>query len=208
MSLFHNARSFFTLLVAVLSGQTPSEEALARLKEGNRRFINEHPVHGDRSSARREETALGQEPFAIILGCSDSRVSPEIVFDQGLGDLFTVRVAGNVVGPIELASIEYSALYLHSVLIVVLGHENCGAVKAVIQGKTKDIEPIATLIKPSVKKTARLQGDRLENAIKENVSTMVEQLKNNPVLKTLIEKQALMVKGGYYNFHSGQVEFF
>ena len=94
-----------------------------------------------------------QKPFAIILGCSDSRVSPEILFDQGIGDLFIVRVAGNVAGPVELDSIEYAALYLKSSLVLVLGHENCGAITAVLDGQTKEIEHVADLIAPAIQGT-------------------------------------------------------
>lgn len=183
-----------------------TQAPLERLIEGNIRFIENKSLHPNRSLERREETAKKQEPIAIIVGCSDSRVAPEILFDQGIGDLFIVRVAGNVVGPIEIASIEYSALYLHSKLIVVLGHENCGAVHAVVEGKTQGIEPIASLIEPAVKMTAKTPGNHLENAIKKNVLLVVEQLQNNPLLKPIIEKEQLTIKGGYYNFHTGKVE--
>jgi len=194
---------FFLLVFAsILQAETPLE----RLIEGNKRFIDNKLLHPNRSLERREETAKKQEPFAIIVCCSDSRVSPEIIFDQGLGDLFIVRVAGNVAGPLEVASIEYSALYLHSQLILVLGHENCGAVCAVVEGQTKNIEPIASLIEPAVKATAKMAGSHLENTIKKNVQLVVEYLQNNPLLKELIDKKKLIVKGGYYNFHTGKVE--
>lgn len=182
------------------------KQAWQRLMEGNRRFTIDQSEHPDRTSERRHETAEKQEPFAVIVGCSDSRVSPEIIFDQGIGDLFIVRVAGNVVGPLELDSIEYSAVYLHSSLILVLGHENCGAVNAVVQGTTEDIEAVAKLIEPAVKKSQRQAGNRLENAIKANVKDVVSQLRNEPVLRKLISQKKLSVAGGYYNFHSGKVE--
>jgi carbonic anhydrase len=193
-----------------LRAQTPplAETPLDRLIEGNKRFVENKSLHPNRTLERREETAKKQEPFAVIVGCSDSRVAPEILFDQGIGDLFIVRVAGNVAGPLEIASIEYSALYLHSRLILVLGHENCGAVSAIVEGTTKNIEPIASLIEPAVKTTAKMPGNRLENAIKKNVALVVEQLQNNPYLKELIEKEHLLIKGGYYNFHTGKVEIF
>ncbi|MES2344616.1 MAG: carbonic anhydrase [Chlamydiota bacterium] len=202
---------FATLLILSISSciqaEMNPETAFNRLTDGNKRFVSDQSIHPDRTAERREETAAKQEPFAAILGCSDSRVSPEILFDQGIGDLFIVRVAGNVVGPIELASLEYSVLYLHSSLVVVLGHENCGAVGAVLEGKSKDIEPIASLIEPAVKKTEKAPGDRLENTIKENVSMVTAELQKNPALKQRIDKGALLIKGGYYNFHSGEVEF-
>lgn len=178
------------------------QKALQMLKEGNNRFVSEKSIHPNRVEERRLEIASKQEPFAVILGCSDSRVAPEIIFDQGLGDLFIVRVAGNVAGPIELDSIEYSALYLHSCLVVVLGHENCGAISAVMQGKTKDIETVANLIKPAVDKAKNLQ-----QGIQANVQQVVHYLNQSPVLRSLVEQKKLMIVGGYYNFHTGQVEF-
>lgn len=184
----------------------PPKTALKRLMEGNKRFSSDQALHLDRTAERREETAAKQEPFAIILGCSDSRVPPEIIFDQGLGDLFIVRVAGNVVGHLELDSIEFSALYLNSSLIMVLGHENCGAVKAVIDGNTKDIEAVATLIEPAAERTKGQGEDRLTNTVKMNVKLVVDQLKATPVLGALIEKKKLEIVGGYYNFHTGKVE--
>lgn len=190
-----------------LCAQPSPEEALQRLISGNKRFISEQSEHPNRSSERRLETARMQEPFAAILGCSDSRVSPEILFDQGIGDLFIVRVAGNVVSPVELASIEFSAIYLHSALIVVLGHENCGAVQAVLDGNTKDIEPIANLIQPAVDAVGPGGKDRVKRTIQKNVTLMVEQLKQNPALQELIEQKQLRIVGGYYNFHTGKVEF-
>lgn len=185
----------------------PPKEALKALMKGHQRFMNEESEHPHRTSERRLETAEKQEPFAAIVGCSDSRVSPEIIFDQGIGDLFIVRVAGNVIGPVELASVEYSAVYLHSSLIVILGHENCAAVGAVLAGKTKDIEPVAKLIAPAAKNTVGQGPERLENTIKENVRLMAEGLKKNPVLNALIEKKKLAVVGAYYHFQTGEVEF-
>ena len=186
--------------------QTMEKTALERLIEGNKRFVKGESTHPNRDEERRLETAEQQTPFAIIVGCSDSRVSPEILFDQGLGDLFIVRVAGNVVGPIELDSIEFSALYLHSSLIFVKGHENCGAVTAVLDGKTKDIEAVASLIEPAIKQSETQEGNRLENAIKDNVLNVVAQLKKAPALQKLIKSKKLVVAGGYYHLRTGEVE--
>jgi len=180
--------------------------ALEYLMEGNRRFTADLSTHPNRAVERRQETAGLQEPFAVILGCADSRVSPEIIFDQGIGDLFVVRVAGNVMGPITLDSIEYAALYLHSTLIMVLGHENCGAVSAVLQGNTKDIENVANLIQPAIEESKHQKGDRLENAIRDNVKNVVKDLSKTPVLSKLIAEKKIKIVGGYYNFHSGEVE--
>lgn len=172
---------------------------------GNKRFSKDQMLYPRHDSIRREAVASKQTPFAIIFTCSDSRVPPEIIFDQGVGDLFVVRVAGNVCGPIELDSIEYAALYLHASVILVMGHENCGAVKAVLQGDTKDIENVATHIEPSVEKTRNMPGNHLENAIKANVLHCIKTLNKSAVLKRLIEEHKLEVFGGYYNLNTGVV---
>ncbi len=182
------------------------KEALQRLLDGNKRYVEGQLEHPDRGQERRSETALSQYPFASILGCADSRVSPEILFDQGIGDLFIVRVAGNVLGPVELDSIEYSALYLGSSLILVLGHENCGAIKAVMQGNTKDIEAVASLILPAIDHGKNFKNVSLEEAIKRNVEYVTQELKKSPVLDNLIKNKKLAVVGGYYDFLSGKVD--
>ena len=182
------------------------ERALQMLLDGNRRFSSDQSIHPDRTRERRLETSEAQYPLAVILGCSDSRVAPEIIFDQGIGDLFIVRIAGNVVGSLELNSIHFAALCLNVPLILVLGHENCGAVKAVVEKKTQDIKDIASLIQPAVDNVQNSKGNLVENAIKENVALVVEHLKSNPALKKLIESKKIFINGGYYNFHSGQVE--
>ena len=182
------------------------KQALERLINGNQRYIDDRLLHPDRSSEHREALVANQKPFAIIVGCSDSRVPPEILFDQGLGDLFVVRVAGNVVGPIELASVKYSAVYLNSSLILVLGHQNCGAVNAVLSGQIKDIEAVSELLQPAVTRARGLPGLALENAIKENVKLVVKQLQNSQGLQDLIRAKKIAVVGGYYNLNTGLVE--
>ena len=189
-----------------LFAQMTCDQGFQRLQDGNKRFRTDTSQHPNRTSERRQEIAAKQKPFAVIVGCSDSRVAPEILFDEGLGDLFIVRVAGNVVGPLEQDSIEYSVLYLDSVIVMVLGHENCGAVNAVVQGQTKDIEAVASLIFPAVSQTKKEPGDKLKNAIKANVRNVVSQLSTSPVLSDMIKKNKLCIKGGYYNFHTGEVE--
>ncbi len=181
-------------------------QALVRLMDGNLRYIQDKLLHPNRSQERRLAVVNAQTPFAIILGCSDSRVAPEIVFDQGIGDLFVVRVAGNVAGPIELDSIEYSGLYLGSSIVLVLGHESCGAVTAVVQHNTKEIENIAELIEPAVKASAILPGNRIENAVKANVRMTVDYLKKTPNISKLIHEGKLDVIGGYYHLNNGEVE--
>ncbi|MDN3505765.1 MAG: carbonic anhydrase [Simkaniaceae bacterium] len=196
--------TFFILFSCTCFAEQISPEAgYKRLMEGNKRFVEEKLMHPHRDEKRRVQTAPKQSPFGIVLSCSDSRVAPEILFDQGIGDLFIVRVAGNVVGPIELASIEYSALYLGSTVLFVLGHKNCGAVSAVLDGNTKDIEPIAELIQPAVEMAKTQKGSQLENAIKDNVLHVVKQLENVPLIADLMEKKKFAVIGGYYDVKSG-----
>lgn len=176
------------------------EEALQSLLEANKRFVEDKSISPDRSQDRRAASAAKQKPFAIVLGCSDSRVSPELAFDQGVGDIFVVRVAGNVVGSIELDSIEYSAVYNQSSIIVVLGHEKCGAVKAVLAGKAGDIKAIAALIKPTIN-----PEDSLDANIEANIRNSVCQIKKFLPIKKLITAGKINVVGAYYELTSGKV---
>jgi carbonic anhydrase len=187
---------------------SPIDFALERLMEGNLRYVKGEPLNRDRDQTRRDETAKKQEPFAIILGCSDSRVSPEIIFDQGIGDLFIVRVAGNVVGAVELESIEFSVLHFHSAVILVLGHKNCSAVKSILDGHIKEegIVAIAKLIQPAVEQAKKLPGNLIENAVKMNVELEVKRLQNNPVIQEAIRQKRVQVVGGYYDLETGRVE--
>lgn len=191
---------------STLLGQGTPDASLKRLLQGNERYTSDKLLHPRRDSMRREATESKQEPFATVLACSDSRVSPEIVFDQGVGDIFVVRVAGNVLGDVELDSIDYASLFLHSPLILVLGHENCGAVTAVLHGKTDGIEAVANLIEPALTDINNEEGNLLENAIKDNVRHVVQELKEKPTLKPLIEEGKVKVAGGYYQLVSGKVE--
>jgi carbonic anhydrase len=186
------------------------DAALARLKAGNARFVSGEPSHPNQSPARRTELAEGQRPFAIILGCSDSRTAPEVVFDQGLGDLFVVRSAGNVVDDVGLGSIEYAAEHLGASLIVVLGHENCGAVKATLDGGnlTGHVPAIAKAIRPAVKASANRQGDPLDNAVRENARLEVQRVATSkPILKKLVEEGKVRVVSARYDLDTGRVTF-
>lgn len=185
---------------APIVGLTPTE-SLQILLDGNNRYVTDKLLFADHSSDKRLTLKGGQKPFAIILSCSDSRVIPEIVFDQSTGNLFVVRIAGNVTGPVELESIEFAAKVFESSIIVVLGHESCGAVQAVLNNKAKDIPAIAALIKPALRK-----GENLESAIKQNVVSIVASLKNNPDLKKLLDEKKLDVVGGYYKIKTGKIE--
>jgi carbonic anhydrase len=197
-----------SLLCAVPNDEAPTnpKEALEKLLAGNERYVNDKLLHPNRSQERREALTDTQNPFATVIGCSDSRVSPTLVFDQGVGDIFEIRVAGNVIGPVPIASAEYSVKFLGSSLIMVLGHENCGAVGAVLKGQTQDIEPIADKIKEALQGKQKFSDNPLENAIKANVSFVVKSLRANPLFAPLIKDKKLEIVGGYYNLQSGKVD--
>ncbi|HEY7392870.1 MAG TPA: carbonic anhydrase [Bryobacteraceae bacterium] len=141
-----------------------ADTALTRLLDGNQRYARHKERHPDQSAARQKELAGGQHPFAVILGCADSRVPPELLFDQGLGDLFVIRVAGNIVDDAVLGSIEYAVEHLGTKLILVLGHENCGAVSAAVEGgeAAGHLRAVGTAIQPSVVGTAKDPGDKIQ----------------------------------------------
>src|SRR6266446_1417074 len=186
-------------------------EAISKLKEGNGRYTNGKLQHPGQTTERRAELTKDQHPFAVIVSCSDSRVPPEIVFDQGLGDLFVVRVAGNVIDDHGLGSIEYAVDHLGARLIVVLGHQSCGAVQAAretIAAKSKapgHIQSLVTAIQPAVEATAK--GD-LEATIKANVKDVVRALRSStPILKAKVDSGDLRVVGAYYNLDTGAVTF-
>jgi len=198
--------SLSTCVAAETKKLPSSDSSLQKLMEGNLRYVSDTPQNTEPLDERRRELASGQNPFAIIIGCSDSRVPPEIIFDQSLGDLFVVRVAGNVAGPIEMDSIEYSADKLRTPLIFVLGHQGCGAVKAVLQGTANaDLENIAPLIQEAVDAAKNLPGDPFMNAVKANVRLNKKRLEENPILQALIKQKKLKIVGGYYELESGQV---
>ena len=188
----------------------PSKNPLERLKAGNQRYVTSTTVCHDDWTAKRTALVQNQLPFAIIVSCSDSRVPPEIIFDQTLGALFVVRVAGNVVDDFAIGSIEYGVKVLGANLILVLGHSNCGAVDAALKGMKFDnhIQSVLTAIQPAVNATKGQSGNLLEKATKINVRNVEEKLKSSkPVLANLIEKGTLQIVGGYYNLDSGRVEF-
>jgi len=186
-------------------------EAISKLKEGNGRYTTGSLQHLGQTAERRTELAKTQHPFAGIVSCSDSRVPPEIVFDQGLGDLFVVRVAGNVINDEGLGSIEYTVDHLGTRLILVLGHQSCGAVEAAretIAAKGKapgHIESLVTAIKPAVEATAK---DDLETTVKANVKNVVKALRSStPILKSKVDSGEIQVIGGYYSLDTGAVTF-
>jgi carbonic anhydrase len=186
-------------------------EALARLKAGNQRFIAGNLQHPHQNPKRRAELATGQRPFAIVLGCADSRTSPEVLFDQGLGDLFVIRVAGNILDDHVLGSIEYAVEHLGARLIVVLGHQRCGAVQAAketLDSKAEapaHINSIVASIQPAVEAT---RGADLEATVKANTDNVVQSLRSSePVLKKEVEAGTITVLGAYYDLGTGAVVF-
>jgi carbonic anhydrase len=199
-----------------------ASEALKRLREGNRRFVS-----GARSSetltspTRRDELAGGQEPFAIVLGCSDSRVPAEIVFDQGLGDLFVIRVAGNIVASSQIGSVEFAAERFGTPLVVVLGHSQCGAVLATLEqlmrprtDQSRNLRSIVDRVRPSVEAllATDLRHDPealVQQAVRANVRVSANQLRHgSEILEQLIQRKRLLVVGAEYSLGTGVVEFF
>ncbi|HBL10939.1 MAG TPA: carbonic anhydrase [Cyanobacteria bacterium UBA11162] len=202
--------------VAQESPTTPSQrpqpvspdDSLKRLIEGNQRFVNGTRENPHQSRLRLEETAVAQFPFASILGCADSRVPAEIVFDQGLGDLFVVRVAGNVASQTAIGSLEFASAVLGSQLIIVLGHSRCGAVQAAIANQPLPgrIGVFVEEIKPAVERVKFKTGDLEENSITANVQYQVEQLiESSTILGGLIRDSKLKIVGGRYDLATGKV---
>ncbi len=191
-------------------GANSPQEALQKLKDGNKRFVENKRLYPNQSLVRVTEVAQTQKPYAAILGCADSRFPSEMIFDQGLGDLFVCRVAGNVATPEEKGSLEFGTLVLGALLLVVIGHENCGAVKAAIDGGPLpgQIGSLTAAIKPAVDRSKSQPGDKVENAVKENVRLQIENLKKSAVLSQLIEEKKLLIEGAYYDLDTGLVTFF
>ncbi|MEG4837833.1 carbonic anhydrase [Microcoleus sp. B9-D4] len=191
-----------------ISDITP-DGALKKLMEGNQRYLQQKRTFPDQARSRVVEVAKGQHPFATILACSDSRVAPEIIFDQGLGDLFDIRVAGNFLDDVVLGNIEYATLELGVPLLVILGHERCGAVKAALDGKAVPghISTLVAAIKPAVDATKGQKGDAWDNAVRSNVKMNVNKLQSSsPILAKAVKAGKLKVVGGRYDLDSGKVE--
>ena len=200
-----------------------SQEALSRLREGNLRFAGDLPSEANclSGAARRSQLVEGQQPFAVILGCSDYRVPAEIVFDQGLGDLFVIRVAGNIVAPSQIGSIEYAAEVTGARLVVVMGHSKCGAIQATINelqrpqaNRSRNLSSIVNRIRPAVE--TLLETDLAEDpaalsrfAVRANIRASVDHLRHgSEILERLADKDGLVVVGAEYSLETGLVEFF
>lgn len=190
-----------------------AEDALQLLLEGNQRWATDRSTQPNRGLARRAEVASGQHPFAVVVSCVDSRVPPELVFDRGLGDLLVVRTAGHVVDDATLGSIEYGVEELHIPLVVVLGHQSCGAVIAAIEAVTHQVAVpgrIASLvegIRPAVERTMGQAGDVVDNTVRANTVITVEQLRvADPILTELGAHGALLIVGARYDLTTGLIE--
>jgi carbonic anhydrase len=194
-----------------LSRGVTAADALARLREGNARFVaNVRSEASLASAARRAELAIAQEPFAIVLGCSDSRVPVEIVFDQGPGDLFVIRVAGNIVAPSLIGSVEFAADRFGTRLVVVLGHSSCGAIQATLEelrrpstNQSPNLKAIVDRIRPAVG-----PRDDEQTAMRANILASVTQLRHgSSIIEGLVGSNGLVIVGAWYSLESGVVEF-
>ncbi|BAY74534.1 carbonic anhydrase [Nostoc linckia NIES-25] len=183
------------------------DKALQELLDGNDRFVKSKRKNPHQNYSRLAEIAKGQKPFASILSCADSRVPSEIIFDQGLGDLFVCRVAGNIATSEEIGSLEFGSLVLGAKAIVVVGHERCGAVDATLKGAPVPgrIGSLIEAIRLGVERSKNQPGDKLENACKANILVQVETLKSSSVLSELINAGKLKIVGGYYDLDTGKV---
>ncbi len=186
----------------------PAEQALKLLIEGNQRYVFHRSSHPHADQKRLLEVAKRQTPFAVILSCADSRVPPELVFDQGLGDLFVVRVAGNILDDAVLGSIEFAAEQLNVPLVMVLGHERCGAVAATLAGGKVPghIGSLVKAIQPAVERVRGKSGDLLDNAVRANVQMVAEQMSASEPLAGLVKSKKLKIVGGRYDLDTGTVE--
>jgi carbonic anhydrase len=195
----------------------PASEALERLRDGNSRFLSGHSnIDESLSAMKRVQLVDGQSPFAIILACSDSRVPVELVFDQGLGDLFVIRVAGNIVAPSQVSSVEFAAAQLGTRLVVVLGHSNCSAVEATLKElqreqahRSPNLRAIVDRIRPAVEPLLEKNGDiPLNDAVTANVRHAVDRLRHgSQLLEDLTAAEKLTIVGAEYSIESGKVEF-
>jgi carbonic anhydrase len=200
--------------------RVPADEALERLREGNRRFASNRRTRGNLlTETRRADLVAGQEPFAIVLGCSDSRVPAELVFDLGFGDLFVIRVAGNIVAPSQVGSVEFAAERFGTRLVVVLGHSQCGAILATLdelrrpsEKQSKNLRSIVDRVRPSIEGLLPAGYDPetlVGHAVRANVRASADHLRHgSEVLERLIREDGLRVVGAEYSLETGVVEFF
>ena len=198
------------VIAAVHAPTMPANQALQLLLDGNKRFVAGKLEHPNQTPERRAEVAKGQAPFAAVLACSDSRTPPEIIFDRGLGDIFTVRVAGNVADPVVIESLDYSVKHLGVRVVMVLGHRKCGAVIAAVEGNEgtadEDIGPMLSQLRPAVDESKGMSGDPVENAVRENVILVMKNLATSEELSALVKSGDLKIVGGIYDLETGTIE--
>ncbi|MGE5679302.1 MAG: carbonic anhydrase [Bacillota bacterium] len=208
---------FFSISFRIQAQEGETKEtgdaSLQRLIEGNNRYLSGNLKQKDFPKERGEQVS-GQKPYAIVLTCADSRVPPEIIFDEDLGDIFVIRVAGNVIDDVTLGSVEYAAEHLNAPLLLIMGHTSCGAVKATLDGGhfSKGISSITKRIQHAVKQAKNQSEDKKEQltmAIKNNVvDQMIECVKSSSIIKELEHEGKLKIAGGIYDIHTGQVTLF
>lgn len=196
------------------AGRDTPQSSLARLIEGNARYARDAAVNCNKNSHRRAEVLAAQSPFAVVLGCSDSRVPPEVIFDQRLGDLFVVRLAGNVADDLALGSIEYAVEHFQPALVLILGHEKCGAVSATLETLAAGSQPagftasIITKIMPAARRARRDAGNALHDAVRENVVDVVAHVRAQSARTAAAERRgALRIAGATYSLGDGRVTF-
>ena len=198
------------VIAAVHAATMPPAEALQLLLDGNKRFVAGQLEHPNQTPERRAEVAKGQHPFAAVLACADSRTPPEIIFDRGLGDIFTVRVAGNVADKVVIESLDYSVKHLGVRLVMVLGHRRCGAVIAAVEGHDgtvdQDIGPMLSELRPAVAASKGQPGDPIENAVRENVKLVVKNLATSEELAAMVKSGELKIVGGIYDLDTGTIQ--
>ena len=212
---------YVVIALAVMAPGAPSpaaqqatvsaDSAIKELEAGNARHVAKRYQHPNQSAGRQRELAGGQHPHAAVLACADSRVPPEIVFDQGLGDIFDVRVAGNVAADTEIGSLEYAAEHLHVPVVVVLGHQKCGAVAATFEARETPpghLPSLVNLIRPAVRAAESQPGDKIETAVRINVENVVRQLREcKPILDEKVKAGKVKVVGAVYSLDTGKVNW-
>ncbi len=204
--------TFLALAVAAVSAEEhpvgmPADKAMTLLIEGNQRYVGHRENHPNATPRRRHDLAGSQHPFAVIVGCSDSRVPPELVFDAGLGDLFVIREAGNVVDDVVLGSVEYAVVHLGVKLILVLGHESCGAVTAAVKHTGEaHITSIVNAIQPAVEESKGQPGDAVHNCVVANARLVAKRIReSNPVIAEAVSHDDVKVQAAVYDLETGKV---
>ncbi|MBW4470707.1 MAG: carbonic anhydrase [Stenomitos rutilans HA7619-LM2] len=206
-NLLWHVKSVHAAEVSAIAPPLSPDAALKKLVAGNQRFVQHKPQYPDQSAKRLQEVAQAQHPFATILSCADSRVPAEIVFDQGIGDIFDVRIAGNIATPEAIGSIEYAVALVGTPLLLVLGHERCGAVTAAVKNEPLpgEISTFVTPILPAVKRVKGQPGDAVDNAVVSNVRYQIEQLQRSSLLTERVQSGKLKIVGGRYDLDTGAV---